>query len=1235
MIQNSQYRTIPTDLQLNGPILSFVKNPSDTTLAVGQSAYFTGVATAQFPDQTPVNPAVGFATGTIAYQWYSVTDGQLTEGTKYTGTATTELYINGVESPSDNGTQYYLSADYVAIGTSPNANNESFTSSSASLTVHPEIIINTHPSNVSVGAGGVATFTIDASLTDGSYGGLAYQWRVDGENITDGVYESLSVAKEGVRGQLDDAVILLPLNEDPESSGNVNLRDYSDNTKTITAGSLYGDGPVWQSTGLATGNFYNGAAYFNGETSYLNVAGSSDFNMADQPFTMEAWIKWSTLWHTGLGGGSQYDWEVIACLGGGYYHDGGIWWSILRNAPRGDSVIFYISGVAGYSPIATNVDIRADDDEWHHYAVTRTSRDDGHKVRMWMDGELIGENTVNFVDVNFGGDEKGYIALEHATFHTVGYYYPNCWMQDFRCYKGLDKYKEPFTPSRTSILAYERNVTTFDDSFPSSLALPLWNSTGTINEVNVEDVSENKLTVTQGSVKLTWDTNVTKWYDGSVLFPDDINANLSVQSSDVLAFGSGDFTIEAWCYFTKDSWNDIFATDNYSTYRGAAETAGLFAFRKSNTNILSFYCNQSEKGVGGFESMNNGVTNGDAIALNTWVHCAVTRQNGVVRMFLNGNFQDSHEFSTIPIHSAGQPRVGGTAGNTYPMGGYIQDLIVYKGVAKYTEDFVVPNRSILSEDKTYSEISGSQTPELTITPDTEGAHKVDCLVTHPNASSKTSNTANLIVTEPKSLINIEGYDGTSTATLLSKNLQDSEFSLSADDINSDDICLYAAERDIDVEIDMYGGKGIGFDEEGGTNYNAGFRWTSGGDGGEGGFSRIQFTMKKDEEYILRGIKSNTALFLYRKASLIAVVGQGGNGGHYGNGGRGGGVSIAGESTTSSSGGSGGTGGVLIPNGNLGENGTFGSRGNPSTVYPEDSQASAKNPGQTIKCSKGVYWRDQGKSACEDLGSIKFRLSDGTEVTNSATIDRGFKAGYSINSTGGLGGGDGAAGGHGATGGEGHNSAGGGGGSGYSDGSIDIIRTTLGGGTGNSRINIRLASGSERFDGFFVDNQGRILILAADDRDPRGITKTSGIVNYGNNECIDDVRWKRFLDLARDGTQDYRLTATEDNSTVKITNATEKNIYKMMNANVKKLSTSLTDWELGFTPSNEYAIAWDDDQATYSGGGDYSGILWNDGSRYTKGYAYYGASKNPSFTPVHSYHFTSVNWWILPPGVPDF
>jgi len=1204
MIQNSQYRSIPTDLQLNGPILSFTTTPSDTTLGVGQSAYFTGIATAQFPDQTPANPAVGFATGTIQYQWYEVTEGQLSDGTKYVGTATTELIISDIVSPDDNGKQYYLSADYVAIGTSPNANNESFTSSRASLTVYPEIIINTHPSDVTVGAGGDTSFTIDASLTDGSYGGLAYQWRVDGENITDGTYESLSVAKQGVRGQIDDAVLLAPLNEDPESSGNVNFQDYSNNTKTITPGSTYGAAPVWQNTGFATGNFYNGAAYFNGSTSYINVAGSGDFRMADQPFTMEAWIKWSNNSWSGT-------WEVISCLGGGYYSDGGIWWAILRTDSTGASTTFYISHAGGYSAIANNIDIRADDNEWHHFAVTRTSRDDGHLVRMWMDGVKIGENTVNFVDKNFGGGALGYIGLEHATFHSIGYYYPNCWMQDFRCYKGFDKYKEPFTPSTTSILGYTRNVTVFNDSFPAALALPLWNKTGTLNNVSLEDISENDLTITSGATALTWDTTVKKWYDGSAKFPNEDTATLSVEATGKLEFRLEDFTIEAWCYFTKTSWSDIFSTDSYDTYDDIGN--GLFAFRKNSAEKLSFYCNPN------FES--SASINGDVVPQNTWVHCAVTRQNGVVRIFLNGRLQGTKDFSpNIPNHSAGAPRIGGVAGNTYPMGGYIQDLIVYNGVAKYTEDFVVPNRSILSEDKTYSEISGAQTTKLTITPDTVGAHKVDCLVTHPNASSKTSNSANLIVTEPKSLVNIEGYDSTSTATLLSKNLEDSEFSLSASDINSDDICLYAAEKDIDVEFDLFAGKG----SDKGSFV-----------GGEGGYSRISFTMKRKEEYILRGLKSNTGLFLYRKGSLIAVAGSGGDAGNTGNGGKGGGVNLAGQAGT---GGNGGEGAPRIGIGNLPENGTYGSAsGLPvSELYPEDGKATGTFGGTTIKCAKGKYWRDQGKSSCEDLGRIKFRLSDGTEVANSAEIDRGFKAGYSINRTAGAYdsgagfGGDGAIGGNGGGAGQG----GGGGGSGYSDGSIDIVSTTLGGSTGDARINVRISEG-EGLGGFYVDPQGRILIMSCTDiRDPNTLEITTGKIFVGDNKVLDDTRWRRFLDLSRDGTQDYRLTATLNNSNVKITNATSNNIYKMMNANQLTLRTSLARGWVDMSYVSGYtgrkALAWDETSGASITGVDYSLLWWVSGN----GWGYYGHSSNSFFTPT-IYHQKSTNYWILPPGVPDF
>ena len=91
---------------------------------------------------------------------------------------------------------------------------------------------------------------------------------------------------------------------------------------------------------------------------------------------------------------------------------------------------------------------------------------------------------------------------------------------------------------------------------------------------------------------------------------------------------------------------------------------------------------------------------------------------------------------------------------------------------------------------------------------------------------------------------------------------------------------------------------------------------------------------------------------------------------------------------------------------------------------------------------------------------QFRLSDGTIVTNSGEINRGFKAGYAINSTGGAGNADGSGkGGHGATGGRGDTGGnGGGGGSGYTDGSLTyVVEATVGENTGDASVVLRLAT----------------------------------------------------------------------------------------------------------------------------------------------------------------------------------
>ncbi len=130
------------------------------------------------------------------------------------------------------------------------------------------------------------------------------------------------------------------------------------------------------------------------------------------------------------------------------------------------------------------------------------------------------------------------------------------------------------------------------------------------------------------------------------------------------------------------------------------------------------------------------------------------------------------------------------------------------------------------------------------------------------------------------------------------------------------------------------------------------------------------------------------------------------------------------------------------------------------------------------------------------------------------------------------------GGNGATGGDGgyYSSTGGGGGSGYQDGSVTVIDTMQGGSTGDAKVVLRLPGtatvtklgGGNSFADLVRDAQGRILIFSSTGiSDPRNLNKSS-VVEPGSNSCINDETWRYILDLARDGTKDYRLTGCAPN-----------------------------------------------------------------------------------------------------------
>ncbi len=363
-------------------------------------------------------------------------------------------------------------------------------------------------------------------------------------------------------------------------------------------------------------------------------------------------------------------------------------------------------------------------------------------------------------------------------------------------------------------------------------------------------------------------------------------------------------------------------------------------------------------------------------------------------------------------------------------------------------------------------VSGSTNNVVTLTANSIEATTfltTKVVVSNPNAFNTpvTSNTKDITVLPSRPIIKIEQIDNSSVADLSQHNLdpnEDGEITFTDATHPYNQICIYSPEQNLSLEVDLFGGSGLTFNE--GTNENGQF---PGGDtsAGEGGYSKIQFTMDKNVEYIITGLYDTVnAPFLYRKSNLIACVGEGGDGGQLGEGGDGGGVNIRGENGSGVDAGNGGNG---IDPGNLTDSGIFGTQfefGEGQPLYAEDSRYSEGDTrgGRSIKCSKGIYYRDEGFSSCQDVGTVKFRLSDGTEVTNTGEIERGFKAGYNIMETGGdKTTGDGGNGGNGATGGNAGGSGGGGGGSGYHDGSVTVVSTQQGGSTDAAKVIVRLVT----------------------------------------------------------------------------------------------------------------------------------------------------------------------------------
>jgi hypothetical protein len=382
-----------------------------------------------------------------------------------------------------------------------------------------------------------------------------------------------------------------------------------------------------------------GSGYFDGSGDYLTVPDNAAYEVGSDDFTEEFWIYPTSASMTG----SIIDKRSSA---GNYSECPQI--QISSNQP-----IAYVSYSGSSWAVNINGSSNVKPYSWNHIALTRS----GSTWTLWLNGASVGSATSS--GTVYAGSSSLVIGAASSTGEVpiTGY------LSSVRIVKGTALYTSAFTPPTAPLTAVAN----------TQLLLNFTN--GGIIDNTAKNVLE-----TVGNAQIS--TSVKKFGTGSLAF-DGTGDYLIGPTSPAFELGSGDFTIEVWLYRTADSGqydSEIVSYGNPSTLNGWH--FGLSGSSGGTQNRIQFGLNYS-----GYLVISTAT-----IAANTWTHVAVTRSGTSFKMFINGSQDGSATSSATPTITTTSRLYVGTG--SYDPGsvnrtitGYIDDLRITKGIARYTANF--------------------------------------------------------------------------------------------------------------------------------------------------------------------------------------------------------------------------------------------------------------------------------------------------------------------------------------------------------------------------------------------------------------------------------------------------------------------------------------------------------------------------------------------------------------------
>lgn len=179
------------------------------------------------------------------------------------------------------------------------------------------------------------------------------------------------------------------------------------------------------------------------------------------------------------------------------------------------------------------------------------------------------------------------------------------------------------------------------------------------------------------------DTAQSKFGGASGLF-DGSGDYLTVADSADWAFGSGDFTQDLWVRF-----NALPASGSYQSFVAQNVDANnyqeFYIANYSGTYALEFYSYS-----GAVEVVY--VTGDITPSINTWYHYAVTRSGNSWRVFADGTQVGATvtDSSSLPDFAASLT-VGIIGTTTDPFNGWLDEIRISKGIARWTSNFTPPS----------------------------------------------------------------------------------------------------------------------------------------------------------------------------------------------------------------------------------------------------------------------------------------------------------------------------------------------------------------------------------------------------------------------------------------------------------------------------------------------------------------------------------------------------------------